>query len=118
MDKYFESSYDPRLDVAPMVAPSIPATGLINNTEFEDWDAMLELIKQRRVDKVERKRLERLGLVEKSSKDKKKGKSKVAGLGVAGTLAGSSAGGDGLMDIEYKKRGSVREWDLGKETPT
>lgn len=119
MDKYFETSYDPRLDVAPLVAPSIPATGLINNAEFEGWDAMLDLLKQRREDKAERKRLERLGLVEKSGKEKKKGKSKVAGLGVAGALAGWSAGGgDGLMDIEYKKRGSVREWDLGKESPT
>jgi hypothetical protein len=122
MDKYFEASYDPRLDVAPLAAPSIPATGLIDNAEFEGWDAMLELIKQRRMDKAERKRLERLGLVEKSGKDKdkdrKKSKSKVAGLGVAGTLAGWSEGGDGLMDIEYKKRGSVRDWDLGKETPT
>jgi len=118
MDKYFEASYDPRLDVAPLVPPSVPATGLINNSEFEGWDVMLELIKQRRADKAERKRLERLGVVEKSGKEKKKGKSKVAGLGVAGTLAGWSDGGDGLMDIEYKKRGSVREWDLGKETPT
>jgi hypothetical protein len=126
MDKYFEASYDPRLDVAPLAAPSIPATGLINSAEFEGWDAMLELIQQRRADKVERKRLERLGLVEKSGKEKKKGSSSssskvaVAGLGVAGTLAGwaESGSGDGLMDIEYKKRGSVREWDLGKETPT
>ena len=120
MDKYFETSYDPRLDVAPLVAPSIPATGLINNAEFEGWDAMLDLLKQRKEDKAERKRLERLGLVEKSGKEKKKekGKSKVAGLGVAGALAGWSACGDGLMDIEYKKRGSVREWDLGKESPT
>ncbi|KAH9962327.1 hypothetical protein BJV74DRAFT_880035 [Russula compacta] len=118
MDKYFEASYDPRLDVAPLAAPSVPATGLVDNAEFEGWDAMLELIKQRRADKAERKRLERLGLVEKSGKDKKKSKSKVAGLGVAGTLAGWSEGGDGLMDIEYKKRGSVREWDMGKETPT
>jgi len=119
MDKYFEASYDPRLDVAPLAAPSIPETGLINNAEFEGWDAMLELIKQRHADKAERKRLERLGLVEKSGKDKKKNKSsKVAGLGIAGTLASWSSGGDGLMDIEYKKRGSVREWDLGKETPT
>jgi len=118
MDKYFETSYDPRLDITPLVAPSIPATGLINSAEFEGWDAMLELIKQRRADKADRKRLERLGLVEKSGKEKKKGKSKVEGLGVAGTLAGWSTGGDGLMDIEYKKRGSVREWDLGKESPT
>jgi hypothetical protein len=119
MDKYFEASYDPRLDVAPLAAPSIPETGLINNAEFEGWDAMLELIQQRRADKVERKRLERLGVVEKSGKEKKKSKSsKVAGLGIAGTLASWSSGGDGIMEIEYNKRGSVREWDLGKETPT
>ena len=119
MDKYFEASYDPRLDVAPLSAPNVPATGLVNNAEFEGWDAMLELIKQKRVDKAERKRLERHGLVEKSGKEKKKSKSKIAGIGVAGTLAGwSEEGGNALMDIEYKKRGSVREWDLGKETPT
>ena len=118
MDKYFEASYDPRLDVAPLAVPNVPATGLVNNAEFEGWDAMLDLIKQRRVDKAERKRLERLGQVEKSGKEKKKSKSKIAGIGVAGTLAGWSEGGNALMDIEYKKRGSVREWDLGKETPT
>ncbi|KAH9056865.1 hypothetical protein EDB87DRAFT_1833426 [Lactarius vividus] len=118
MDKYFEASYDPRLDVAPLAMPNVPATGLVNNAEFEGWDAMLELIKQRRTDKSERKRLERLGLVEKSGKEKKKSKSKISGIGVAGTLAGWSEGGNALMDIEYKKRGSVREWDLGKETPT
>jgi hypothetical protein len=27
-------------------------------------------------------------------------------------------GCDGLMDIEYRKRESVREWGLGKETLT
>ena len=121
MDKYFEASYDPRFDVAPLAVPNVPATGLVSNAEFEGWDAMLELIKQRRVDKAERKRL---GVVEKSSgKEKKKSsssKSKIAGIGVAGALAGWSeeGGGNGLMDIEYKKRGAVREWDLGKETPT
>ncbi len=120
MDKYFEASYDPRFDVAPLAVPSVPATGLVNNAEFEGWDTMLELIKQRRADKAERKRVERLGPVEKSGKDKKKSKSKIAGIGVAGTLAGwsESEGGNALMNIEYKKRGSVREWDLGKETPT
>lgn len=121
MDKYFEASYDPRFDVAPLAVPNVPATGLVSNAEFEGWDAMLELIKQRRVDKAERKRL---GVPEKSGKEKKSSKSssksKIAGIGVAGTLAGwsSEGGGNALMDIEYKKRGAVREWDLGKETPT
>ncbi|KAH9016516.1 hypothetical protein EDB84DRAFT_1523983 [Lactarius hengduanensis] len=108
MDKYFEASYDPRLDVAPLALPNVPATGLVNNAEFEGWEAMLELIKQRRTDKTERKQW----------KEKKKSKSKIAGIGVAGNAGGLVRGGNALMDIEYKKRGSVREWDLGKETPT
>jgi hypothetical protein len=33
-------------------------------------------------------------------------------------LVGMVTGCDGLMDIEYRKRESVREWGLGKETPT
>jgi len=89
--------------------PNVPATGLINDVEFEGWDAMLELIKLRRQDKEERKRLERLGLLDK--KDKKgKGKDK-AKLDILSVVNGSA----NLLDIEYKKRGSVREWDLGKE---
>ncbi|KAG1747559.1 hypothetical protein EDB19DRAFT_274650 [Suillus lakei] len=106
MDKYFQDSYDPRLDVATLPVPNVPATGLVNDAEYEGWDAMLELIRQRREDKAEKKRLERHGI----SKDKtdKKG----TDSGVADRWA---SGGDNIMDIEYKKRGTVREWDLGKE---
>ncbi|KAG2115388.1 hypothetical protein BD769DRAFT_1077188 [Suillus cothurnatus] len=106
MDKYFQDSYDPRLDVATLPVPNVPATGLVSDAEFEGWDAMLELIRQRREDKAEKKRLERLGI----SQDKvnKKG----TDSGVADRWA---SGGDNIMDIEYKKRGTVREWDLGKE---
>jgi hypothetical protein len=99
MDKYFEASYDPRLDVAPLAAPHVPATGLINSADFEGWDAMLELIRVRREDKEEKKRMERLGLTKEKAKDKKKAIPEAISI----------------MDIEYKKRGSVREWDLGKE---
>lgn len=106
MDKYFEDSYDPRLDVAPLAVPHIPTTGLISDAEFAGWDAMLELIRQRREDKAEKKRLERLGL----SKDQTRKK------GVDSEVADRwTSGGDSIMDIEYKKRGTVREWDLGKE---
>jgi hypothetical protein len=107
MDKYFEESYDPRLDIAPLPsAPKVPLKGLIDNTEFEGWDAMLELIRMRREDKEEKKRLERMGL----GKDKK-------GKGVeVGSINDRWRGGsDNIMEIEYKKRGSVREWDMGKE---
>ncbi|OJA11872.1 hypothetical protein AZE42_03260 [Rhizopogon vesiculosus] len=106
MDKYFEDSYDPRFDVATLTVPNVPATGLVSDAEFAGWDAMLELIRQRREDKAEKKRLERLGI----SKDQTKKKGVESG--VADRWA---SGGDSIMDIEYKKRGTVREWDLGKE---
>ena len=103
MDKYFETDYDPRLDVAPLAVPTIPSTGLISDAEFEGWDAMLEVIRQRREDKEEKKRLDRWGIT--PDKDKKT---------KSGSGAGTSEGVD-IMSIEYKKRGAVREWDLGKE---
>ncbi|PCH34393.1 hypothetical protein WOLCODRAFT_135685 [Wolfiporia cocos MD-104 SS10] len=109
MDKYFESSYDPRLDIAPLTTPNVPATGLINDAEFAGWDAMLEIIRLRREDKEDKKMLERWGLGKDKGKDKRKKK------GEEGSSVRWSEGGTGIMDIEYKKRGSVREWDLGKE---
>ena len=110
MDKYFEETYDPRLDVAPLAVPQVPATGLINNADFEGWDAMLELIRVRREDKEEKKRLERLGLTLEKVKDKKK-----VVVGDSGVESRWNGEGVSIMDIEYKKRGTVREWDLGKE---
>jgi hypothetical protein len=110
MDKYFEESYDPRLDVAPLSAvPKVPSTGLIDSSEFEGWDAMLELIRMRREDKEEKKRMERMGLG-KEMKDKK---GKASGAGSANDRW--QGGSESIMEIEYKKRGSVREWDMGKE---
>ncbi|KAK0481432.1 hypothetical protein IW261DRAFT_1550588 [Armillaria novae-zelandiae] len=97
MDKYFEESYDPRLDVAPLSVP-----------KFEGWDAMLELIRVRREDKDEKKRLERMGL---SKEQIKKEISSSKAVGDRWNSGGATA-----MDIEYKKRGTVREWDLGKDT--
>ncbi|KAG6880822.1 hypothetical protein C0993_004191, partial [Termitomyces sp. T159_Od127] len=62
MDKYFEESYDPRLDVAPLAVPRVPATGLVSDAEYAGWDAMLELLRVRREDKEEKRRRERLGV--------------------------------------------------------
>jgi hypothetical protein len=98
MDRYFEASYDPRLDVAPLAAPTIPATGLLDDADFAGWDAMLELIKQRRQDKEEKRWLEKAGASAKSSKS-----------------ALPRFEEPGIMDIQYKKKGSVREWDMGKD---
>ncbi|KAH7915757.1 hypothetical protein BJ138DRAFT_1076870 [Hygrophoropsis aurantiaca] len=111
MDKYFEESYDPRLDVAPLTVPTVPATGLISDAEFAGWDAMLELLRQRREDKEEKKRMERLGI----GKDKSSSKAKKKADDLPSASDRWTSGGDSIMDIEYKKRGSVREWDLGKE---
>lgn len=116
MDKYFEPNYDPRLDVAPLTSGgrltvNVPATGLINDPSWDSWETMLELIKLKREDKIEKKRLERLGLLPEERKSTggsgKKGK---------GMVSASVPGEDrGLMDIAYTKRGTVREWDMGKE---
>lgn len=106
MDKYFESSYDPRLDVAPLAVPSVPKTGLIDDADFAGWEAMLEVIRQQREYKAEKKMLERWGGGKDKDKDKRKKGADAASL----LEAGSS-----VMDIQYKKRGAVREWDLGKE---
>ncbi|KAJ3849250.1 hypothetical protein EV368DRAFT_47678, partial [Lentinula lateritia] len=118
MDKYFDESYDPRLDVAPLsAAPKVPATGLIDSAEFEGWDTMLDLIRIRREDKAEKKRLERMGL----SKDEVR-KTMFGDPNAVGTASGGSVSdrwaGDGVsaMNIQYNKRGSVREWDMGKES--
>ena len=119
MDRYFEDSYDPRLDTAPLNAPQIPSTGLLNDAEFEGWDAMLEIIRQRREDKERKKHLEKLGAGKEKSKSKKSKKTMPADMdrwGIAGLDADNKVKtGTDLMEIEYSKKGAVREWDLGKE---
>ena len=105
MDKYIEESYDPQLDVEPLPVPTIPATGLISDAEFEGWDAMLELIKLRRQDKEDKRVLERAGIPAKRGK---------SGAIVAGHPDVVDTG-PSIMNIEYSKKGAVREWDMGKE---
>ncbi|THH31024.1 hypothetical protein EUX98_g3156 [Antrodiella citrinella] len=80
------------------------STRWVQNWE-RGWDAMLELIRLRREDKVEKKRMERLGISDKD--DKKSSSSSVADRWGSNSLD--------IMEIEYKKKGSVREWDMGKE---
>ena len=109
MDRYFHESYDPRLDIAPLSVPQVPATGLIDSAEFEGWDAMLELIRIRREDKAEKKILEKMGI----RKDKKDKKGKSTELGIVNDRW--REGNENIMEIEYNKKGSVREWDMGKQ---
>ncbi|KAJ3991590.1 hypothetical protein F5050DRAFT_1581152 [Lentinula boryana] len=117
MDRYFEESYDPRLDVAPLsTAPKVPATGLIDSAEFEGWDTMLDLIRIRREDKAEKKRLERMGLSKDEIKKTMFGDPNAIGTAGGGSVSDRWAGeGISTMNIQYSKRGSVREWDMGKE---
>lgn len=107
MDKYFDASYDPRLDTGPLTLPNIPSSGLIDGSEFEGWEAMLEVVRQRREDRAERKRLERLGILpdDKVKKEKK---------ALQDSGAWTMDAGVSVLDIKYSKRGAVREWDMGK----
>lgn len=89
---------------------------MLDGPQWEGWEGMLELMRVRAQDKEEKKRREREDK-EKERFDRKRAKEK------AGTSLGSLAtldeeGEVGLMDMKYKKRGAVKEWDLAKETPT
>jgi len=93
---------------------------LIDGAEFEGWEAMLDIIKQRREDKAERKRLEKLGLLPDSEKDRDKERDRKKKNADAATKFPENdrwnmAGSSGIMDIQYSKKGAVREWDMGKE---
>ena len=100
MDKYFDPAYDPALDYTPITDSN---SSFVPEGNFEGWDAMLQLMRQRREDKEDKKRMESLGLNSK----KGKGKELLSGLGMEKE--------PDVMQVVYKKRGAVREWDLGKD---
>ena len=49
MDKYFEESYDPRLDVS--VAEMTDPYGFIAEGNFDEWSHMIDVLKIRREEK-------------------------------------------------------------------
>lgn len=65
---------------------------------------MLQLIKLRRQDKEDKRALDRAGIPAKRSK---------SGAVIADRVDVET--GPGIMNIEYAKKGAVREWDMGKE---
>lgn len=87
MDRYFAKNYDPMLDVSAAMREN--DEGLI---EDDGWDRMLRVVKE----KEERRQARR---------DKR-----------AGEKGGMTRASSDLMDTRYASRGSVREWDKGKET--
>ncbi|KAG8836344.1 hypothetical protein FRC17_005630 [Serendipita sp. 399] len=99
MDKYFKSDYDPRLDVAPAASD-----GFIPPGAFDNWDWMLQVVRARREEKEERKRLEKLYKSDPLKKDSDKPAS-----------ASRAADIEELMNMQYTKRGGTREWDEGKK---
>lgn len=50
MDKYFDPTYDPRLDYT-LTDVTDPSTGLIAEGAFDGWDRMLETVRARKEDK-------------------------------------------------------------------
>ena len=96
MDKYFAEDYDPRMDVTT----SLTATdGFIPPGAFDNWDFMLQVVRQRNEEKEEKKRLEKVHRGSSSGKSKKEKSDEVADL----------------LSMQYTKKGGVREWDEGKK---
>lgn len=89
-------------------------SGMLEGPQWEGWEKMLEVMRARAQDKEEKKRREKEDK-EKERFDRKRAKEK-SSSGLTVTL--DPKGEVGLMDMTYKKRGVVKEWDLAKETPT
>jgi hypothetical protein len=92
MDKYFDPAYDPALDYTPV----LDTNATVQEGAFDSWNTMLQLIRVRKEDREAKKRREKEGLGYSNSSKR-------------------PAGAPDFTDIVYKKRGSVREWDLGKD---
>jgi len=124
MDRYFDESYDPRLDI------QISKDGYIEPGQFEGWDQMLEVLKLRK----EEKRLKEWERAAQEYAEDRKGKKKRSreerdrereieehGRPIKELLeenrrklAEMEGKEKGLMDVKYKKKGEAREWDKGK----
>ena len=76
MDKYFSSTYDPRLDVS--VADLTDTNGFIGEGNFDEWSKMIEILKVRKEEKGfrEREREEQKLIEREKKRDEKKRKKK------------------------------------------
>ncbi len=142
MDKYFDPTYDPRLDYT-LTDVTDPSTGLIAEGAFDGWDRMLETVRTRKEDKSirstregreereksERRRERERRRAEREERRRKRKRRRGEASDEEDSHDGASddegdrssygaSRGGGVMDVKYVKRGKAREWDLGKETPT
>lgn len=137
MDKYFDPSYDPRLDVT-VDALTDTSSGLI--APMPQWEDMLSIVKARKEERKEkearekearRKEREKIRLERERRRAKRKGgggggsddewrrleRDSSEDIVVHGPHDASQKV-VGMMEMSYPKRGAVRTWDMGKETPT
>lgn len=121
MDKYFSPTYDPLLDFTPSQLTD-SQTGLIGEGGFDEWDRMLSSLKRRKEDKKEvewREKEERRRDREKKRKERRRKRGEDVSESESDDEGKRGVGGQkGIMDMKYSKKGSTREWDLGKENPT
>lgn len=96
MDKYFASTYDPQLDVSSEVR-----TDEVGLVEDDGWSRMLEVMQERRERKEERKAEKARRKLEKKEPRQQQDQPR--------------AGSKTVMETQYARQGSTREWDLGKE---
>lgn len=92
------------------MTPGLAGDGFLPEGSFEGWDLMLKVLRLRREEKEEQKRLEKEARSGSLSKKKKLLKDGKKGDGKQSL--------DDVFAIEYTKRGDVREWDEGKKRPT
>lgn len=129
MDRYFASSYDPRLDFT-LDDVTDSSTGLVvgGAGAFDSWDRMLDMVKARKEDKKEREareKAERKAERERVRRERDERRRKRR-KGSASSEASSDEdvvgprydAKTGLMEMNYGRKGKTREWDLGKEQPT
>ncbi|GAA5968390.1 hypothetical protein JCM11641_007618 [Rhodosporidiobolus odoratus] len=127
MDKYFASSYDPRLDFT-LADVTDSSTGLIANGGFDSWDRMLDTVKARKEDKEEREEREkaerkaergRVRAEREKRKRRRRGEDSSGGSDSEAEAVGKTYDArTGLLDMKYVRNGGTREWDRGKEEPT
>lgn len=114
MDKYFSKDYDPLLDIGTDTIAD--KEGLVDD---EGWERMLGVLHDRALRKEEcreSRRMERERRAERKKRGRRRSGSEDGQVKTDKNTERIKAGNDAL-DTRYIKRGSTREWDMGKASP-